>query len=761
MESETHTFKAEINELMNMIIHNFYSNKDIFLRELISNASDAINKLKYNSLTNNQLLGDNNNFEIKISVNKENKTITIEDSGIGMSKEDLINNLGTIAKSGTKEFIKKLAEKSSSNNLIGQFGVGFYSAFLVADRVSVKTKLAGTNEMLLWESYANGQFTIQKLDNQLNFTRGTSITLFVKEDEETYLDEFKIKEIIKKHSTYITYPIYLLKLEKVDSDNTQKELSDTEENEQIDSDNTQKELNDSEEHKDEHEHKHEYKHEHKHEHEHEHEHEHVKNVQAPDVQTQDKLVQDEQVQDNQVQDKRVHDVEAQDVQVQVQEDQVQEDQVQDDQDVHVENVQMSKETVDEEEKVEDKYKEVWEKINSEPIWTKSADEITEKEHEDFYKSLSNDWETYLTHKLFKVEGNYEFTGLFYIPKKAPFDLFDRKKNKSSIKLYVKKVLISDDCTELYPDWMGFVKGIVDSQDLPLNASRELLQQSKIIKQINKTLVNKTLDMLSSLEEDTEKYTEFYKNFDKNLKLGICEDTQQGTRDKLVNLLRFTTSKGEFVSLKEYKNRMKEGQTGIYYITGESMGLVENSPFVDKLKRLDYEVIYMTDTIDEYTTQHIPSYSDVKLLNVSKDDLKLDSEDLKANEEKYKSLCEKIQKNLGDRVEKVIVSNKIESQPAIITNPMGMSANMERIMKAQALATNNTNPMYNVMLSKRHLEINPNHPLIVKINSKFEKEETISDETSSLLNLLYDCALLAGGYQLPDINNYLKNIYNLM
>ena len=750
MESETHTFKAEINELMNMIIHNFYSNKDIFLRELISNASDAINKLKYNSLTNNQLLGDNNNFEIKISVNKKNKTITIEDSGIGMSKEDLINNLGTIAKSGTKEFIKKLAEKSSSNNLIGQFGVGFYSAFLVADRVSVKTKLAGTDEMLLWESNANGQFTIQKLDNQLNFTRGTSITLFVKEDEETYLDEFKIKEIIKKHSTYITYPIYLLKLEKVDSNNTQKELSDIEENEQIDSNDTQKELNDSKEQK----------------HECEHEHPYVENVEVQDVQTQDKAVQEDQVQDVQAEVKLIQDVEAQDVQAEVklvQDVEAQDVQALDNQDVHVENVQMSKETVEEEEKekVEDKYKEVWEKINSEPIWTKSADEITEKEHEDFYKSLSNDWETYLTHKLFKVEGNYEFTGLFYIPKKAPFDLFDRKKNKSSIKLYVKKVLISDDCTELYPDWMGFVKGIVDSQDLPLNASRELLQQSKIIKQINKTLVNKTLDMLSSLEEDTEKYTEFYKNFDKNLKLGICEDTQQGTRDKLVNLLRFTTSKGEFVSLKEYKNRMKEGQTGIYYITGESMGLVENSPFVDKLKRLDYEVIYMTDTIDEYTTQHIPSYCDVKLLNVSKDDLKLDSEDLKANEEKYKSLCEKIQKNLGDRVEKVIVSNKIESQPAIITNPMGMSANMERIMKAQALATNNTNPMYNVMLSKRHLEINPNHPLIVKINSKFEKEENISDETSSLLNLLYDCALLAGGYQLPDINNYLKNIYNLM
>ena len=691
MDLETHTFKAEINELMNMIIHNFYSNKDIFLRELISNSSDAINKLKHNSLTNNELLGDNNNFDIRISLNKENKTITIEDTGIGMSKEDLINNLGTIAKSGTKEFIKKLAEKSSSNNLIGQFGVGFYSAFLVADRVSVKTRLAGTDETLVWESNANGLFTIKKLDNQPNFTRGTSITLFVKDDEDTYLDEFKIREIIKKHSTYITYPIYLLKIEKVKPNDEHNKSNDTNAEETSDEENV-KETSSEEK---------------------------VKDVKVEETSNNEK-VEDVKVEDVKVEDLKVEDV-----------------------------------------KVEETFKEVWEKVNTEPIWTKVADEITEKEHEDFYKSLSNDWDTYLAHKLFKVEGNYEFTGLFYVPKRAPFDLFDRKKNKSSIKLYVKKVLISDDCTELYPDWMGFVRGIVDSQDLPLNASRELLQQSKIIKQINKTLVNKTLDMLTSLTDDKEKYTEFYKNFDKNIKLGICEDTQQGTRDKLINLLRFTTSKGEFVSLEEYKNRMKEGQAGIYYITGETLGLVENSPFVDKLKRLDYEVIYMTDAIDEYTTQHIPSYNDVKLLNVTKDDLKLDSEDSKENEEKYKSLCEKLQKTLGERVEKVVVSNKIESQPAIITNPMGMSANMERIMKAQALATNNTNPMYNVMLSKRHLEINPNHPVIEKINSKFEQEEDVSDETKSLVNLVYDCALLAGGYQLSDINNYLKNVYSLV
>jgi len=697
---ETFTFKAEINELMNMIIHNFYSNKDIFLRELISNASDAINKLKYNSLTDSSLLGDNHDFEIKVSLNKDNKTIMIEDTGIGMSKDDLINNLGTIAKSGTKEFIKNITEKTSGNNLIGQFGVGFYSAFLIADRVSVKSKRAGSDETFEWVSNATGSFDITKLENTPDFTRGTKITLYVKDTDTEYLEDFKIKEIVKKHSSYITYPILLqkfvkeepVKLEKTPEQDGVEETKEKEQTEQT--------------------------------------------KQTEQVEQTEKTEETEQTE----QTKKAE------------------------QDGGVEETK----------EPEPVYKETWEKINSEPIWVKSSDEITEKEHEDFYKSLSNDWETYLTNKHFKVEGNYEFTGLLYIPKRAPFDLFDRKKSGSSIKLYVKKVLISDDCKELYPEWLSFVKGIVDSQDLPLNASRELLQQSKIIKQINKTLTNKTLDMITSLTDDKDKYKEFYTNFDKNLKLGICEDTQQGTKDKLIKLLRFTTSKGEFVSFEEYKNRMKEGQAGIYYITGETLKLVENSPFVDKLKRFDYEVIYMTDAIDEYTLQNIQMVDDAKLINVTKDDLKL-KEDEKVDEEQYKTLCEKIQKVLKDRVEKVCVSTKIETQPAIITNPVGMSANMERIMKAQALANNNANPMYGMMLNKRNLEINPNHPVIQKISQAlFSSEENVleettnlvnlvcvSEETTNLVNLVCDCALLAGGYQLSDINEYLRNVYKLM
>jgi molecular chaperone HtpG len=677
MEPETFSFKAEVEQLMQIIINSLYSNKDIFLRELISNSSDAINKLKHDSLTKPELLGGNFDFQIKLQIDKDLNTITVEDSGVGMTKDDLINNLGTIAKSGTKEFIKKFTENASNSNLIGQFGVGFYSAFLVSDRVEVKTKFAGSDKTFKWESSANGQFKVEQVENDPTLQRGTRITLHVKDSEKKYIDEFKLKEIVKKHSAYVTYPILLYKLEKVEeepSEDTSKKVEEVEE--VVEGEGKTEVVEDV-----------------------------VEDVKEPKVET--------------------------------------------------EGVEETKT-----EKVE-KFREVWEKINSEPLWSKSSNEITDKDYEDFYKSLTGDWDTYETNKLFKMEGTNEFTGLLFIPKQAPTDLFDRSKTKSSIKLYVRKVLISDDCKEMYPEWMGFVKGIVDSQDIPLNVSRELLQQSKIIKQINKTLVSKVLEMINGLTEDSEKYKRFYTNFDKNLKLGICEDKNESTKDKLKTLLRFTTSKGTFVSLDEYKERMKENQKGIYYITGESLSMVENSPFVDKLKRLDYEVIYMTDPIDEYTIQNIPMYKEVRLLNVVKDDLKLDGDDTKKNEEKFKEFCSRMQKLLGEDIEKVYISNKIESQPAIVTNPMGISANMERIWKAQALASN-TNPMQNMMYTRRNLEINPTHHVIEKLYSKFQEEgETLSEPTLKLVRFVYDCALMAGGYHLTDVNTYLKTVFEYM
>jgi molecular chaperone HtpG len=318
-----------------------------------------------------------------------------------------------------------------------------------------------------------------------------------------------------------------------------------------------------------------------------------------------------------------------------------------------------------------------------------------------------------------------------------------------ISLYSKKVLIKADCRELMPNFLRFVKGVVDSQDIPLNASRELLQQSKVIRQINKNLVKKTIEMMTDLTEDNEKYLEFYKNFNKNIKLGIHEDSSN--REKLIDLLRYKTSTGDNVSLKQYVERMKdkEQQKNIYYITGESLNAVENSPFIDKLKRLEYEIVYMVEPIDEYIIQHITEYDGKKLINVSKDDLALDEQ--KLDSEKYLTLCDKLKQLLSDKVDKVVVSNKIESQPAVVTNSMGISANMERLMKAQPLGTNNNLFMFN----KKVLEINPEHDVMKKISSLLDNDENVN----TLVDLVYNCALLAGGFQVSDINDYLKNVYS--
>ena len=687
--SEQFTFKAEINELMNMIIHNFYSNKDIFLRELVSNASDAINKLKHTSLQDKQLLGDFYDFLIRIKVNKELKQIMIEDTGIGMSKDDLVNNLGTIAKSGTKEFMKKLSgsdDSNTSSNLIGQFGVGFYSAYLIADTVKVITRRAGTNEIWEWESSGNGSFTLKQLDaGEYNLIRGTQIFLNVKEDSEEYLDATKITEIIQKHSSYITYPIllYTLKSKEVPDDSVEPVVEQSVE---------------------------------------------------PVVEQSDESVveqSDESVVKQSV-EPVVEDAESDD-----------------------ENMTETKSTP--EQKMKTIQEESWDKINSEPVWTRPNSEVTQEEYESFYKSLSGDWDKSLTHAHFKAEGNVEFTSVLFIPSRAPFDLFEKRQRKN-IKLYVKKVLITDDCKDLCPEWLNFVSGIVDSSDLPLNASRELLQQSKVLKQISKHLVKKTIEMISELADDKEKYKTFYENFDKNLKLGIHEESTQ--REKLVEFLRYTTSKGEMVSFSDYKSRMGEGQPGIYYITGESIKALENSPFVDKLKKKDWEIIYMADPIDEYIVQHLDKYQDIKLINVSKDDLQIteDSEEEKQDLTQFEQLCQKIKSVLGERIDQVKVSTKIESQPAIIVNPMGMSANMERILKAQALA--GKNPMMSNMFSRKSMEINPSHPIMKKLSESLD-DSTQTDSLEQLVEIIYESALLSSGYQVEDINGYLKKVYSFM
>ena len=718
MEGEQFTFKAEINELMNMIIHNFYSNKDIFLRELVSNASDAINKLKHSSLQNKELLCDYYDFMIRIKVNKELNQLMIEDTGIGMDKDDLINNLGTIAKSGTKEFMKKISssedkDKSNSTGLIGQFGVGFYSAYLVANTVKVISKKAGTNEIYQWESSANGSFTLVQIDStQSDIVRGTRIYLNINSESKEYLETNKITEIIKKHSGYITYPILLhtfksreIPVDSVDStqtDSTQTEQTNSTQTEQTEQTDSKQELK-------------------------------VEDVAVEDVAVEDVAVEDVAVEDVAVED---------------------EDEDED---------ENEKDKTESKPKTKTIQEESWDKINSEPIWTKSTNDITPEEYESFYKNLSGDWDKHSIFKHFKTEGTVEFSSILFIPSRAPHDLFE-KKQKNNIKLYVKKVLITDECKDLYPDWLNFVSGIVDSSDLPLNASRELLQQSKIIKQISKQLVKKTIEMIEDLTHDESKYKTFYENFNKNIKLGIHEEASQ--REKLVEFLRFNTSKGEHVSLTQYKERMGEKQPGIYFITGDSIRNLENSPFVDKLKKRNWEIIYMADSIDEYIVQHLTKYHDTKLINVSKDELEIPidetetdcGEENKLNSEETIKLCEKIKSILGDKVDQVKVSTKIESQPAIITNPMGMSANMERILKAQALSNSNTMMMN--MFNKKTMEINPSHPIMLKLSESIDNPTQL-ESFEKLVDIVYESSLLSSGYQLDDINGYLKKVYMYM
>jgi len=706
----SYSFNAEIPKLMNMIIHNFYSSKDIFIRELISNASDALDKVKYESLNKPQYLEASTEFSIKLQANKENNTFIIEDSGIGMTNDDLVNCLGTIAKSGTEEFVKNmLSSDSNKSKLIGQFGVGFYSAFLISDRVQVFTKHPESDKVLLWESDAVSGYTISESDDD-TLKRGSRIVLHVKSDQLDYLEDSKITEIVKKHSEFITYPIYLLKKTKVkkpveESNKVSKDESVNEPKDESVDEPKDESVNES--------------------------------VDEPLEESKDESVDEPIEESNKVsKDETADEPKDESNKVQPKEEVT----VDSDSDLESENGESKASLTEETTEI------VYEKLNSESIWMKSPSEVSQDEHERFYKSISSDYEVHQKVKHFKAEGNLEFSSILYIPKRAPHDMFEKKNDRSNIKLYVKKVLITDNCPDLYPEYFNFIKGVVDCPDLQLNASRELLQQSKVTKQINKILVKKTIEMFNELAEDEEEYKTFYNNFSRNIKLAIHEDKMN--KDKLLELLRFQSSKSEDnqIKLDTYIENMKESQSGIYYINSDSLVSAQTSPFIEKLVSNGYEVIYMIEPIDEYLMQNVKEYKEKKFINVSNDDLKLDLPD-DSSDKFADDICSKLKEILGDKVEKVVVSKKLVSQPAIVTSASGMSANMERIMKAQALGNND---MLKFMTGRKTLEINPSHSLIKKI---------VDDNYNSMnVSLLYELGLLAGGYQLDNMNDFLSKVY---
>ncbi|KAJ1387637.1 Ribosomal protein S5 domain 2-type fold, partial [Sesbania bispinosa] len=607
--AEKFEFQAEVSRLMDIIINSLYSNKDIFLRELISNASDALDKIRFLSLTDKEILGegDTAKLEIQIKLDKEKKILSIRDRGVGMTKEDLVKNLGTIAKSGTSAFVEKM-QTSGDLNLIGQFGVGFYSVYLVADYVEVISK-HNDDKQYVWESKADGAFAISEDTWNEPLGRGTEIRLHLRDEAGEYLEESKLKELVKRYSEFINFPIYLWASKEVD-------------------------------------------------------------VEVP---------------------------------------------------------------ADEDESSDE---------GESSIWLRNPKEVTDEEYNKFYHTLAKDFsdEKPLAWSHFTAEGDVEFKAVLFVPPKAPQDLYEGyyNSNKSNLKLYVRRVFISDEFDELLPKYLSFLQGLVDSDTLPLNVSREMLQQHSSLKTIKKKLIRKALDMIRRIadedpDESTDKdkkeevssdndekrgqYAKFWNEFGKSIKLGIIEDATN--RNRLAKLLRFesTKSEGKLTSLDQYISRMKSGQKDIFYITGTSKEQLEKSPFLERLKKKNYEVIFFTDPVDEYLMQYLMDYEDKKFQNVSKEGLKL-GKDAKAKElkESFKDLTKWWKNALSsDNIDDVKISNRLDNTPCVVvTSKYGWSANMERIMQSQTLSDAKKQAY---MRGKRVLEINPRHPIIKELQER--------------------------------------------
>ena len=700
-EANTFNFNADINQLLSLIINTFYSNKEIFLRELISNASDALDKIRYLAITDPTVLKNEEKYFIRIIPDKTNNTLTIWDSGIGMTKTDLINNLGTIARSGTRHFME-LLNAGADISMIGQFGVGFYSSYLVANKVVVISK-SNDDEQYRWESIANSTFQVVKdtiLNDKSNaIGRGTKIILYLKDECVEFLEERKLKDLIKKHSEFISFPIELW-IEKT----TEKEVDD-------DEDDDKKEDEKKDEKKEE---------------------EKKEEKKEGEEKKEEEKKEEEKKEEKKEDEPKVEDTKE-----------------------------------EKKEKKKKKIKEVtheFERVNNtKPIWLRKKEEVTKEEYANFYKSITNDWEDHLACIHFTMEGHLEIKGILFVPKRAPFDLFEANKKKTNIKLYVRRVFIMDDCDELIPEYLGFIKGVIDSDDLPLNISRESLQQNKILKAIKKSITKKCIELFFQIAENAEDFKKFYEQFSKNLKLGIHEDSTN--RAKLAELLRYYSTKSgdEMVSFKQYIERMQPKQKYIYYITGESKSVVAASPFIEKLKEKGIEVLYLTDPIDEYCIQQLKDFDGKQLKCCSKEGLDLeDTEDeKKAFEElktQYEPVCKKIKEILDNKVEKVVVGERLDESPCVlVTSEFGWTANMERIMKAQALRDNS---MTSYMISKKTLEINPKHGIIKELKAQIEKDSNSSNIKDTIW-LLYDTSLLNSGFSIEDPNAFAKRTYKMI
>ncbi|KAM3927009.1 endoplasmin [Leptodactylus fuscus] len=672
-KSEKFAFQAEVNRMMKLIINSLYKNKEIFLRELISNASDALDKIRLISLTDDQALAANEELTIKIKCDKEKNMLHITDTGIGMTKEELVKNLGTIAKSGTSEFLSKLTEAQedgqSTSELIGQFGVGFYSAFLVADRVIVTSK-HNNDTQHIWESDSN-EFSVIDDPRGDTLGRGTTITLVLKEEATDYLELETIKNLVRKYSQFINFPIYVWssKTETVEEPIDEEEAKEEKEEE-----------------------------------------------------TDEEAAVEEEDEEKKPKTKKV------------------------------------------EKTIWD-----WELMNDiKPIWQRPPKEVEEDEYKAFYKSFSKESDDPMAHIHFTAEGEVTFKSILFIPTSAPRGLFDEYGSKKSdfIKLYVRRVFITDDFHDMMPKYLNFVKGVVDSDDLPLNVSRETLQQHKLLKVIRKKLVRKTLDMIKKIADD--KYNDkFWKEFGTNVKLGVIEDHSNRTR--LAKLLRFQSSnhKTELTSLESYVERMKDKQDKIYFMAGSSRKEVESSPFVERLLKKGHEVIFLIEPVDEYCIQALPEFDGKRFQNVAKEGLKFDEsekakEAREALEKDYEPLLTWMKdKSLKDQIEKAVLSQRLTQSPcALVASQYGWSGNMERIMKAQAYQTGKDISTSYYSSQKKTLEINPRHPLIkdmlrrVKEN---EEDQTVAD----LAVVLFETATLRSGYQLPDTKAYGERIERML